>query len=55
MIKIDKATRDYLEKHGCKFGSDLHRTYGKHKTYYATTSPKVMNLIEKFQNFKKVE
>ena len=55
MIKIDKETRNSLEKHGCKFGNDLHRTYGKHKTYYATTSPKVMKLIEEFQNSKKAE
>lgn len=52
MIKIDKKLMEYLEKEGCKFGEDLHRTYGKgkNKTYYATESSKVKNLIEKFNN-----
>lgn len=48
MIKIDKKLRDYLEKEGCKFGEELHRTYGRNKTYYATESSKVMKLIEKY-------
>lgn len=54
MIKINKKMRDYLEKNGCKFGSELCRTYGKHKTYYATESKKVLRLIEEYNSKIKV-
>ena len=48
MIKITKNERNYLEQNGCKFGEDLHRTYSKHKTYYATESKEVLNLLNKY-------
>ena len=48
MIKISKNQRDYLEAKGCCFPEDLHRTYGKHKTYYATESPKVKALLRQY-------
>lgn len=49
MIKITKNQRDYLEDNGCVFSDDLHRTYGKHKTYYATESPKVKTLLKQYE------
>ena len=49
MIKITKNQRDYLEGNGCIFGRDLHRTFGKHKTYYATENNRVMTLLEKYK------
>ena len=49
MIKISKEERDYLEKNGCAFPDDLHHTYGKNKTYYATESKKVKDLLTKFK------
>ena len=49
MIKISKIQRDYLEANGCVFPDDLHRTYGKHKTYYATENPKVKSLLKKYE------
>lgn len=49
MIKITKGQRDYLENNGCIFQRDLHRTFGKHKHYYATENSKVMTLLEKYE------
>lgn len=49
MIKISKNQRNYLEQNGCIFGRDLHRTYSKNKTYYATENNKVMTLLEKYK------
>lgn len=46
MLKISKEERDYLEQHGCAFPDDLHKTIGKHKTYYATENAKVKKLLE---------
>jgi len=49
MIKITRNQRDYLEKKGCRFPDDLHHTYSKHKTYYATESPKVKSLLKQYE------
>lgn len=54
MIKIDKQMRNYIEENGCKFGDELHRSYGKNKTYYATESKKVLKLIEEYKSKVKV-
>jgi hypothetical protein len=47
MVKISKEERDYLERNGCVFPDDLHRTVGKgkRKTYYATENYKVKQLL----------
>lgn len=49
MIKITKNQRDYLEANGCLWKEDLHRTYSKSKTYYATESPKVKALLKQYE------
>ena len=48
MLRISKEERDYLEKNGCSFPDDLHKTVGKgkRKTYYATENSKVKKLLE---------
>ena len=48
MLRISKEERDYLEKNGCSFPEDLHKTVGKgkRKTYYATENSKVKRLLE---------
>lgn len=48
MIKISKRERDYLEKNGCKWGTDLHKTYSDGKTYYASETKKVKELLTKY-------
>lgn len=53
MVKITKAQRDYLEENGCIFGRDLHRTYGKHKTYYCTENKRSMYLLEEYEKMVK--
>ena len=50
MISITKKQRDYLEANGCIFGEDLHRTYGKKKSYYATENKKVKSLLRQYEN-----
>ena len=49
MISITKQQRDYLEANGCCFPDDLHRTYGKHKSYYATENQKVKTLLKQYE------
>ena len=49
MLKISKEERDYLERHGCCFPDDIHKTVGKHKTYYATENTKVKRLLEQYK------
>ena len=49
MINISKNQRDYLEANGCTFPDDLHRTYGKHKSYYATENKKVKALLKQYE------
>ena len=52
LIKISKDQRDYLEECGFTFPEDLHRTYGKHKTYYATESPKVLAALKIYDSVR---
>lgn len=49
MISITKQQRDYLEKNGCLWGDDLHRTYSKNKSYYATENKKVKTLLKQYE------
>ena len=49
MISITKKQRDYLEANGCVFGEDLHRTYSKNKSYYATENRKVKSLLKQYE------
>ena len=49
MIKISKAEAQYLVEHGCKHHSDVHRTVGQGKRYYATESDEVLELLAKRQ------
>lgn len=53
MIRITKQQRDYLESHNCTFPEDLHRTYGKHKSWYATENGKVKALLKKYREENK--
>ena len=53
MIAITKQQRDYLEAHGCVFPEDLHRTYGKHKSWYATENDKVKKLLKQMEDDSK--
>lgn len=52
MFEISRNQRFYLEKNGCIFGRDLHRTVGKgkKKSYYATENDRVKMLIKKYNN-----
>ena len=50
MIKINKQERDYLESKGFGFPEFLHRTYGKHKKYYATEDKKLLKILNNFRN-----
>lgn len=45
MIRITKKEMELLLSKGCKWHSDIHKTYSGHTTYYATTKPKVMNIL----------
>ena len=45
MLLISREERDYLEKQGCVWGDELHRTRSNKKTYYATETPKVKRLL----------
>lgn len=48
MIIISKNERNYLEKHGCKFGKDIHRTYSKHHKYYMVESARNLKLLKEY-------
>lgn len=50
MIAVTKQERDYLEKNGCVWEEDLHRSHSKHKKYYATENKKVKALLWKYEN-----
>jgi TfoX/Sxy family transcriptional regulator of competence genes len=50
LIKITKSERDYLEGKGFGFPYYLHRTFGKHKKYYATEDKKLMMELNYFRN-----
>lgn len=50
LVAINDSERNYLEKNGCKFPNDLHKTVasGKKKTIYATESKKVLDLLAQY-------
>ena len=50
MIRISKTERDYLESKGFGFPEFLHRTFGKHKNYYATEDRKLLKVLNDFRN-----
>ena len=50
MIKISKEERNYLESKGFGFPHYLHRTFGKHKNYYATEDRKLLKVLNDFRN-----
>lgn len=51
MIKIDKRQRDYLLENGARYGADIHPTHGHHhKAYYLTCSPKMMDVLFRYQS-----
>ena len=50
MIFITKKQRDYLEKNGCTFGEELHKTHSRYKHYFAVESRKVKSLLEQYEN-----
>lgn len=52
MIKITKTERNYLESKGFGFPEFLHRTFGKHKNYYATEDKKLMRVLNDFRKGK---
>lgn len=47
MIRITKQEKEYLESQGCVYEEELHHTVGKgrKKTYYATESKKILNML----------
>lgn len=49
LIQITKREKDYLVSKGFQFGHDLHRTYSKHKKYYATEEPKLMKILNNYR------
>lgn len=52
MIKISKEEKEILLEQGCKWHSDIHKTYSGHPTYYLTESPKNLAKINKIRNGK---
>lgn len=50
MIKITKNEKDFLVSKGMKFGDMLHRTYSGHTTYYATEDPRVLKLLNNYND-----
>ena len=50
MIAITKSQRDYLEKKGCTFGDELHKTHSRYKHYYAIESKKVKSLLMQYED-----
>ena len=49
MIKISKIERDFLESEGFGFPEYLHRTHGKHKSYYATEDKKLLKTLNDYR------
>ena len=51
MIKITKQEKEYLESQGCVYEEELHHTVGKgsKKTYYATESKKILNMLSYYR------
>jgi len=50
MISITKKQREYLEKHGCVFGEELHATHSRYKHYFAVESGKVKSLLKQYES-----
>lgn len=51
VIIITKKEMEYLESNGCLWEEELHHTLGKSKkkTYYATETRKVLNLLSNYR------
>lgn len=47
MIKINKAEKEYLLSKGCIWHDDIHASTTR-KHYYATESPRVKKLLNKY-------
>lgn len=52
LIKISKDEKELLLKEGCKWHSDIHKTYSGHPTYYLTESPNNLKKLEEIRNRK---
>ncbi len=52
LIKINKDEKDYLVSKGFKYGEIIHKTYTSHPTYYMTTSPKAMKVLNSYRSNK---
>lgn len=55
MIKITKLEKDYLVSQGCVYEEEIHHTVGKgrKKTYYATESRKILNMLSSYRKTHK--
>lgn len=49
MIEISKSERNYLEKNGCKFNVDIHKSHSKHPKMYLVESEKNLRAIEEYR------
>ena len=49
MINISKQEALYLASKGCKWQSDLHKTYSNNPHYFATTDINVMKLLNAYR------
>ena len=51
LVKITKKEMEYLKSNGCVWEDELHHTIGKgkKKTYYATESRKILNLLSNYR------
>ena len=51
LVRITKKEMEYLESNGCIWEDELHHTIGKgkKKTYYATESRKILNLLSNYR------
>lgn len=54
MIKVSKKQRDYLVKNGI-YEDEIHHTHGHYKKYYATASPRVLELLYNFEHDKIID
>lgn len=55
MIEISRNERNYLEKSGCKFGVDIHKTYSKHPKYYLVENPKNIKKLNKYKKLSVIK
>lgn len=51
MIKITKSEMEYMKTRGCKFPTDLHKTYSGNRGdhYYLTESFRNLNILKAFR------